>query len=203
MRRIFAGIVLLCGQSSPCLAEPTTPALSDMLTTSGQQGMQQVGEVFRRAGNEKENEVTNGYLQQVYEASRQGASNVFLVDATNLHDAVRASASIFAGARSASTPAPVNTGRAIRGSHWIVIYLGTSHSDPLRWTVDSAVVIGKKIRLTYREPQSFIGTADSHPYYYWIPLGKLDPETYEVELFDADEKAVTLMRRVKVEAKPK
>jgi hypothetical protein len=198
--RLLAAVLLLSGNA---IAAPSaSPQLADMLTTSGQEGMQRVGEVFRRPSDEKENKVTSGYLEQVYEASRQGASNVFLVDATNLHDAVRASASIFAGSRSANTAVPVNTGRRKRGSHWLVAYLGTAHSDPVRWIVKDATVTGKRIRLTYSEPQSLIGTADSYPYYYWIPLGKLPTGTYEVELFNEDEKAVTLMRQVKVQSKP-
>jgi hypothetical protein len=81
-----------------------------------------------------------------------------------------------------------------------VAYLGNAHSDPLRWIVEGAAMDRGKIRLTYREPQSFIGTADSYPYFYWVPLGKVPPGVYQVELFDSGEKAVTLMRRVRVEA---
>jgi hypothetical protein len=41
-------------------------------------------------------------------------------------------------------------------------------------------------------------TADIHYYYYWVPLGKLDDGVYNLELFDTDLKAVTLMRRVEI-----
>lgn len=198
--RYFAAVLFLSCWRSAFAAEPVTVPLADMLTTSRQEGMQQVGEEFRRPGNEKENKSITGYLKQIYEASRQGASNAFLVDATNAHDAVRASASVLLGGRSASAAVPVEKQRAYLGSHWLVAYLGCGHSDPLPWIVENAAVVESKIQLTYRQPRAFIATSDSLPYYYWIPLGKLAPGTYEIELFDADEQAVTLMRRVEVTA---
>ena len=190
---------LIFGLSNSWAAESVP--LADVLTTSGQDGLQQVRDVFQ-GENEQANKSTNGYLRKIFEAS-PGASSVFLVDAETLPEAISASASVFVGARSAGAPVPVNKQKAVRGNLWLVAYLGTSHSDPMRWIVDSTSVVGTEIRLTYREPKSFIGTADSYPYYYWIPLGNLTPGIYKIELFDADEKAVTLMRRVKVEAKSK
>lgn len=195
MRYLAAVIMLLYGQVD-CAAAAELVPLADMLTTSGQEGMQQVGETFQGV-DDPANKSTNGYLHKIYEAS--GPSDVFLVDATTMHEAVSASASVFVGSRSASTPAPVNKQNPLRGNLWLVAYLGKSHSSPMRWVVDSATVTENKIRLAYREPQWNIGTSDSMPYLYWIPLGKIEPGIYEVELFDADEKAVILMRRVKVE----
>jgi hypothetical protein len=37
-----------------------------------------------------------------------------------------------------------------------------------------------------------------HRFYYWVPLGKLNPGVYAVELYDSGLEAVTLMRRVEV-----
>lgn len=191
--RYLVAILLLC-VSTRCWAASPIP-LAEMLTTSGQSGLKQVREVFR---DEEPNKSTNGYLRKIFEAS-PGASSVFLVDAETLPEAISASASVFVGARLAGSPVPVNKQNATRGNLWLVAHLGTAPSDPMRWVVESVGVDGDKIRLTYREPQSLIGTADSYPYFYWVPLGRLAAGAYEVELFDAGENAVTLMRRVKVE----
>ncbi|RIK82768.1 MAG: hypothetical protein DCC67_06790 [Planctomycetota bacterium] len=166
--------------------------LSVVVTTSRQDGLKYAREALAK---------DNPYLRQILENARGGASNAFLVDATTVDDAVRASAGVFVALRAADTPAPVNVTKPIRGSHWLVAYLGSGPSTPTWWTIAGASVEGKTIRLTYRQSPPVPATSDVQHYYYWLPLGKLDPETYEVELFDADEKAVTLMRRVKVEAK--
>jgi hypothetical protein len=148
--------------------------------------MQQVGEIFHRADEE-------GF-------GHSGASNAFLVDAANLNDAIGATGRILLGSRAADIPASSELG-PVSGSQWLVAFLGAAHSSPVRWTVENVTVTENRIRLTFRKPESAIATSDVHRYYYWVPLGKLAPGTYEVELFDADEKAVTLMRRVKVSAK--
>src|SRR5690606_16116719 len=136
-----------------------------------------VGDVFR-PGNEKENKVTNHHLAKIYEGAQQGGSNVFLVDATNPDDAVRASASIFAGSYSADTPATVNQSRPVRGSHWMVVYLGAGHSSPVRWVVDSVNVSENKVTMTYHRQKALLATRDIMPYFYWIPLGRLAPGVY-------------------------
>ena len=192
--RFLIALVLSCGASHSWAADSIS--LKEMLTTSSQEGLKQVRQVFQDEAADKS---TIGYLKKIFEAS-SGASTVFLVDAETLPKAISASASVFVGARSAGTPVPVNKQKAVRGRLWLVAYLGTAHSDPIRWIVDSVTVDGGTIRLTYREPPSFIGTADSYPYFYWIPVGKVSPGVYQVELFDSGEKAVTLMRRVRVGA---
>lgn len=112
-------------------ADPVMVPLAHMVTTSGQEGMQQVNEVLRRANAEKENKITNRYLGQIHEGfGRSGASNAFLVDATNLHDAIRASAGIYAGSRSASTPAAINQSHPVRGSHWLIASLACLIAAP-------------------------------------------------------------------------
>jgi hypothetical protein len=169
-------------------SDPVTIPPAKMMTTSDQEGMQRVGELFQRANEQ--------------EFGHSGASNAFLVDAANLNDAVGATGRILLGSRAADIPASNELG-PVSGRQWLVAFLGAAHSSPVRWVVEKVAVTENNIRLTYHKPESAIATSDIHRYYYWVPLGKLAPGTYQVELFDADEKAVTLMRRVKVEAKPK
>jgi hypothetical protein len=192
--RLLVALALLCSTAN-CAAEEAIP-LAEVIATSNQDGLQHVHEVLP---DKPENKSTLGYFRKVVERS-PGASSVFLVDAESFADAMNASASVFAGGRAAATPVPANKQKAVRGNQWLVAYLGTAHSTPLRWIVSGVSVDKSRIRLTYQEPEAFISTADSYPYFYWVPLGKLEPGAYQVELYDADEKAVTLMRRVVVES---
>ena len=191
--RLLIAFATLCWTAN-CTAEDTIP-LTEVVAASSQDGLQHIHEILQ---DKQENKSTLGYFKKIVERS-PGASSVFLVDAESLPDAINASASVFAGSKSAATPVPASKQKAVRGNQWLVAYLGTAHSDPMRWIVKSVSTDKGQIRLSYQEPESFIGTADSYPYFYWVPLGKLKPGTYQVELYDADEKAVTLMRRVVVE----
>jgi hypothetical protein len=191
--RFVITLVCLCFAANTSATDAIP--LAKIVATSRQDGLLHVHEVLQ---DDQENKSTLGYYRKIVERS-PGASSVFLVDAESLPDAINASASVFVGARSAATAVPVSKQKAVRGNQWLVAYLGTAHSDPIRWIVKGASIDKSRIRLTYQEPESFIGTADSYPYFYWVPLGKLEHGTYQVELYDADEKVVTLMRRVVVE----
>jgi hypothetical protein len=171
--------------------------LSAIVTTSPQNGLQHVRDALQQEDCERKSAATVGYLRQIQSVAN-GSSNVFLVDATNICDAISASFSIFLGSRSADTPAPVNTPDPIRGNHWLVVYLGLGPSNPTWWIVESVTVEGSQIALTYRKSPPSPTTADEHPYYYWIDLGALDPGFRELQLLDADSGSATLARRVEV-----
>lgn len=195
-------------QPPPDEGRPSTTAkgdtssipLASILTTSPQQGMLHPREVFHEQSKDRKNVVTNGYLRQILQGTKGGASNIFLVDATNVNDAVNASFSVLVGARGADTPAPVNKPDPVRGSHWLVAYLGTGPSSPTWWVVESVVVDGSTVRLTYRKTRPTAATRDAHQYYYWVPLPTLDPGSYELKLYTSDRNLVTLMRRVEMES---
>jgi hypothetical protein len=177
--------------------EPRTITLSAIVTTSPQKGLQNVRDVLQQKGNSQEPEAADGYLRQLLSGSN-GSSNVFLVDATTIHDALAASFNILVGSRSADTPATVNTAKPFRGSHWLVAYLGAGPSTPTWWTIESVELEKNKVILSYRPSKPSPATADVRPYYYWIPLGTLDPGTYELQLVNLDQKLVRLVRRVDV-----
>lgn len=168
--------------------------LSKIVTMGPQKGLQYVRVAWQQTNDDQSSEV---FLQQMHNISR-GGSNVFLVDAINLHDALSASFSALAGSRAADTPAPVETSNPKKGSHWLVAYLGTGPGNPTWWTVESVVVDQGKVALNYRKAKPQPATDDVQRYYYWVPLGKLDPGAYELQLVDADKGAVTLMRRVEI-----
>ena len=124
-----------------------------------------------------------------------GPSNAFLVDAITASDAIEASRTVFFGGRSADTPPPVNQPDPKRGSYWLVAYLGIGPSGPA-FVIEEASVERDTIRLTYSRPKPSSVTADIHHYYYWVPVGKLRPGEYRIELFDSGQKKVTMLRRV-------
>ena len=130
-----------------------------------------------------------------------GASNVFLVEAANIEDAMRATSSVLRGSHRADTPATANRPDPSRGRHWMVAYLGMGPSNPTWWTIDRVEMKDERIRLTFRQSKATLITADIHHYYYWIPLKKLQPGTYQLELYDAKNEMVSLMRNVEVRNK--
>jgi len=171
--------------------------LSTVVTTSPQARMRYFENVFPKsaAGNAA---IGEDYYRRL-NTDIAGASNVFLVDAMNERGAISASIRVFFAAQSADIAAPLNLPDPIRGSHWLVAYLGIGPSRPTRWVIEEALVEAGKIRLTYRKADATIVTGDIRSYYFWVPLGKLPPDVYSLELYDAGLKAATLSRRVEVE----
>jgi hypothetical protein len=171
-----------------------TIPLDQIITTSPQKGLEHVRDVFHRKNDDQGAEV---FLRQLHDVSH-GSSNVFLVDATNMSDALSAGFSILAGSGSADTPAHVTTSNPKQDSYWLVAYLGTGPSNPTWWTVEQVAVSSGSIVLTYRKSKPAPATDDLRHYYCWVPLGRLDAGAYEVQLLDAEQGAVTLMRRIEV-----
>src|SRR5918995_1028135 len=97
MRQLASAIAIIFALATDGLAaDPVTVLPAKIVTTSDQKGMQQVGELFHRGDDE-------GF-------GHSGASNVFLVDAANLDDAVGATARILLGSRAANIPASNESG---------------------------------------------------------------------------------------------
>jgi hypothetical protein len=57
------------------------------------------------------------------------------------------------------------------------------------------------IRVNYHQSKANMVSLDVWRYYYWIPLGTLDPGNYQLEFYNTKENAVTLSRRVTVPPK--
>jgi hypothetical protein len=172
-------------------SEKTIP-LSTVVTT-GPQGELKAFQV------EFPNEVERRKQFQQISAFSSGASNLFLVDATNSLDAFKATLSVLEGSHSAETPAPVNTAEPKRGNYWLVAYLGVGPSEPVWWVVESVTIKRNAIRVTFHQAKGNLVTRDVWRFYYWIPVGTLDPGKYQLEFYNVKEKAVTLSRRVTIE----
>jgi hypothetical protein len=161
-------------------------------STSPQAGMQRASGEIKRDGSFVD--TFGRELNELKRETKSGASNVFLVEAKGIDGAVMASRFVLAGLNPVGKPARVYEQA---GDHWLVVYLGTSHSGPA-WELDSVKVDGNRIRFAYHLPRAGGGPKDLHPYFYWVPLGELKPGKYQLELFDGED--VTLMRRVEVRA---
>jgi len=172
--------------------------LNEVVTTGPIPNLCHFDDVFPKESQDGQTGTANDYLRK-FKVVSNGASNVFLVDAANAQDAISASVGVFFGGRPVDVPAPVNKPNPATGSHWLVAYLGLGPSEPTWWNVESIEVSGGKVRLSYRTPPpSSPVTSDVHAYYFWVPLGTLEPNSYRLELCDSVSGVVTLMRRVDV-----
>ena len=162
--------------------------LNSIYTTSEQKGLKAVDEALRQSSKP---------LEELIERSvTMGASNVFLVRGNDVAGAVQATRQVFTGS-SVDEPVPLDQ-RSEPDSFWVVAYFGISGSGEA-WLVRSVEVTGKEVRITFKKGVS--ENNDEHPYFAWVPIGKLDPGTYTLELFDQRRQQATLVRRVVVRKK--
>jgi hypothetical protein len=196
--RLFGLLALFLYCSISCAEEAVEIPLSSIVTTSPQKGMLHIRELLGQQPPDQIRKSAQGYLSQIVQANKGGASNVFLVDAGNAPSAIAASFNVFVGQWSANTPAYENSPDPNRGLHWLVVYLGWGDPHAATWEVDGVRKEGNLIALGYRKKRKPEDSDGDHRYFYWIPIAKLSPGSYEVKLDDADSHKTTLMRRVEV-----
>jgi hypothetical protein len=172
-------------------------ALDSVHSTSHQKPLKPVSHGFNLQGNgEKKYETSYGhFLEEIFKAYHTGASNVFLVRGDDIGAAISATWEVCVCRRGAERPsAPYE-----KGAHkplWLVAYLGTAGSEPPYWEVRSVERKGRTVRLSFAPSEDGGRTNDEHQYFYWAPLGELEAGAYTLELYDEQEKAVVLTRRV-------
>jgi len=140
-------------------------------------------------------------LNELIRNNRTGASNVALVRGKDIAGAVKATRWTFAASHRADIPVPPNPGDTKADSMplWLVAYFGMGPSNPGFGRVQAAEVRGQTVRVAYALARSAAGaTQDEVHYYLWVPLRQAGAGTYTLELFDANGKDVTLLRRVAV-----
>ena len=174
----------------------TSIPLNSIYSTSIQEGLKVVNPGHANAAFENQ-------MQELYRQSiKMGASNVFLARGDDIAAAVKATWEVFTRWRSVDEPASYDR-RSKSGQYWLVAYLGVTGSTPPVLVVKSVEVSGQEIRLTLTNPGSrnpgYV-THNLHPYFFWVPLGKLETETYALHLVEAGAEASVLLRRVKVRA---
>jgi hypothetical protein len=127
-----------------------------------------------------------------------GASNIFLVRAGSIKQALEGTRRVLAGGGSATRVPSSSQIEFHPSAVWLVAYFGVTGSNPKAWLVVSVELHDKTIRVNFSEPVRQFRTEDTLSYTAWAPLGELRPGTYTLELFDVGKKEVVLMRRAEV-----
>lgn len=167
--------------------------LESIYGTSAQNGAKQLNSAFTtKDGINRYTEPYGADLADIRRKTHSHASNVLLVRGEDITEAVKAAHPFLAGGFGSEPKSK---------ELWMVAYLGMTSSCPPIWLAEYAEVREKTIRLTYYMNDPDTRTHDRFHYFFWVPLGKLQPGTYILELFDAHTKEVTLLRRVRVDQK--
>ncbi len=127
-----------------------------------------------------------------------GASDVFLVEATGLHEAVAASQEVLLGGRGVKTPVILKNFRERPKHYWCVVYLGIGPSTPVKWTLKTVSHSNDRVVVQYLSALPGPATEDRQPYLYWIPLGRLRQASMRLELQEQATGATDLMRLVEL-----
>lgn len=131
--------------------------------------------------------------------SEQGASNVMLVRASNLADAVGATHLCYKEHFGTERPWPHHWSDKTN-QIWAAVHFGCATSSGPYWIIHSVTVAGNRIRVSYSiDTVSTFVTNDLFQYYAWIPLGVLPTGKYSVELFNKADREVVLLRRVAID----
>jgi hypothetical protein len=163
--------------------------LDSIYFTGEQEGVKLVGK-----GDEKVRVI----LEELYDkASGIGASNIFLTRGNGIERAVKATWSVFANRVSADTPVAFDP-QEESGDFWVAAFLGVDGPGSA-FQIESAQIEGKVIRLSFTREHSDIPAR--HPYLVWIPVARLNADTYRLELFDKARQQVTLIRIVVIPKK--
>jgi hypothetical protein len=186
---VLAMLLGLIGGLTSVIDEVRKIPLGSIYSTNGQEGLKAV-----RLGLE---EPYGHDLQEIVREFRSGASNIVLVRGKDIAAALKATRWAFTANRPADVPVDPEDGSK-RAPLWLVAFFGAAGSDPPAWLVQSIEVRGRLVRVVFVKPKRLISTRDSHLYFIWVPLGKPEVGTYTLELFDAEKREVTLLRRVTV-----
>jgi len=174
------------GEQSDAQLDKSIP-LSSVFGSFAQDGMQNAA---------RKNKTLARSINTIFgESSGVGASNVFLVSGDSIEDAVAATLRVFAASTSADDV--VKSDDASSSHFWAVAYLGISGSGS-PWIVHDIKLDGTAVRIRASKPKIQMGAADVHQYFLWVPLGQLEPATYDIELRDAETERLTLLRQVVV-----
>jgi len=126
-----------------------------------------------------------------------GASNVCLVCGKDITEAIQSTlVALACGADTSVYHDPNSKCKKL----WIVANLGVASSVPTKWVVNSVTIHKQTIRVNYTEPEEsgrMPSTCDLRQYLLWAPLGELPAGTYTLELYDAEQRRVTVLRSVR------
>ena len=189
---VFAGITLSdpnatsAGSQEPAPTPSRSIPLAQVHTTSPQKELKHLDLdiVDKTARRPQFKQYYGMYLDNVYRRFakvKDGASDVELKKADDLDSAILGPPSHYVNGKQENVQ-PKAT--------WLVARLGIGSVDSPTFVIESVTVDGDAVRLSYRKRKTEGDLAI--PYLYWIPLGPLPNDKARAELYDLDEKAVTI-----------
>ena len=162
--------------------------LTEIVTTSTQQGLKRFGEQI--AGIEKES------TEMAMVASNLGASNVFLVRGNDAKSAILATCRIFTAGRNVEYPVAADP-NSNSDEYWLVAFMGCAGSSPPQWEVATVQKHGAAMRIVF-QPLPLESSQDVLAYFFWVPVGKLAKGQYRLELIRQEQEQPMLVRTVTV-----
>ncbi len=176
--------LVLAAQLGAFQTEPTiVMPLDTAYATFNQEGL-------RRLDNSVD---TDGVLQ-VLSNNQESPQRIVLCVGNDIAAAVQASEVSFARA---DEPVPAISAAA-NDTLWLAAYLGSDGSLPSAFRLQAIEVTGKNVRVAYERDESPLRSADLRAYLIWVPLGRVAPGEYTLELFDAVTEDVTRASRWQV-----
>jgi hypothetical protein len=145
---------------------------------------------FKRGSKED----PNGELDAIWKLELRDRQ-LFLVRAGKVGAAAKAARKVLSGGHKGDAPASAGDGT---DEYWLVAYLGTTGSTPPAYSVLSAERQGRTIRLSVEQTKPGPNTNDLHPYFVWVPLGKIPDGTYTLEFYEDGKRDKDLDRKVVV-----
>ena len=193
----IALLVLLAVAASSGIthAESRSIPLSSIISTSPQQELLSTHGILAQEDVDTDARVASRFLRQVLQGHKAGTSNLFLIQAAIPRYAMTATSKVLLNGHDVSQVVVGDATASVDAKHWLVAYLGQGSNDFVSWSIESAKINEHEIVLSVasNSASTAVGT---RPYYYWVPLGTLEPGHYQLKLVDATTNETTLMRRV-------
>ncbi len=74
--------------------------------------------------------------------------------------------------------------------YWAVVYAGSTHSSPTAFLLDRVTIAPTSTEILLHRPPPGGATADLHPYWFFIPLGRLPAGKYSVNVRLVDDNSL-------------
>lgn len=194
--------VATCGRAQDEKSSPRIVPLNEIYSNSSQKGLKRLTATPIGKGAQKiYKEPYGAILEVLRERVSDGASTIFLDEAASLERILSRSAARIADGPLVIPKSPFPFQKEVAKPPtmwWLVAYLGKGPAEEPAWIVTSVEVATEKIRVSYKKQKA--EGKEIIPYFYCLALKNLEPGEYRLELFDADQKSVTMSDRYPVTA---
>jgi hypothetical protein len=126
-----------------------------------------------------------------------GPSNLFLVEARDLDEAVAFTHGTFTHGLNIDGPVCLRAPDPVR-SVWLAVHFGSAQSVPTEWEITAVTVTDGIARVTVRRPSALDYTCDHAGYLAWVPLGVRKEKSLRLEVYDESNRETIMTRLVKL-----